>query len=144
MMEKKKYRDNSTGFLPSQPIDLSVKMITIVIHSGAYITRHRDGVDMSHETNHTVLLTPEEAAARLRLSPSTLAKARLAAATDLPFVKIWVRGARAARAPRACPPSTVSRRRRPLIGPRALMRPAATRGLPDCVAGRPGRRRSPG
>lgn len=36
----------------------------------------------------TVLLTPREAAARLRVSESTLAKWRMTAARRLPFVKV--------------------------------------------------------
>ena len=39
-------------------------------------------------TNATVLLTPKEAAARLRVSKSTLAKWRMTASRKLPFVKV--------------------------------------------------------
>lgn len=43
---------------------------------------------MATETKRTVLLTPKEAAARLRISESTLAKWRMVASRRLPFVKI--------------------------------------------------------
>lgn len=43
---------------------------------------------MATETHQTVLLTPKEASARLRISESTLAKWRMTASRNLPFVKV--------------------------------------------------------
>jgi excisionase family DNA binding protein len=44
--------------------------------------------EMQTITTQTVLMTPKETAARLRVSESTLAKWRMTASRTLPFVKI--------------------------------------------------------